>query len=85
MFYKRTDPTDGFSPFSKLLTAWAEGSDNRFGIDFDMYSLLADALQSIKKYSYCGFSNSNLLAFDDCGPAGPVINNAIGSDGTSYL
>ena len=28
---------------------------------------------------------ANTLAFGDCGPTGPVIDNAIGADGTSFL
>ena len=85
MLYKRKDPNDGFQPFSKLLTLWEQGTDNVFKVHFDMYSLLSDALQSINQYSHCGFSDPNLLAFGDCGATGAVSNNAIGSDGTSYL
>ena len=85
MFYKRKNPTASFSPFSKLLTVWEEGTDNRFTIDFDMYSLLKDALMSLNEYAYCSFSDSTLLAFDKCGPSAAVSNNAIGSDRVSNL
>ena len=38
IFYKRFEPEDGFQPYSKLLTAWEEGTDNRFNQDFELYS-----------------------------------------------
>ena len=85
MLYKRKDPQAPFIPFTKLLTKWEEGNDNKFQVDFELYSKLSDAISSINQFTYCSFTDSSLVAFGDCGPTGAVINNAIGSDGISYL
>lgn len=44
MFYKRKDPSVSFAPYAKLLSVWEEGSDNRFKVDFGLYSKLSDAI-----------------------------------------
>ena len=55
MYYKRVDPTDGFQPFSSLLTAWVEGTLNVFTQHFNMYSTLQDALDSTNPFTFCDF------------------------------
>ena len=85
MYYKRINPSATFSPFSILFESWVEGTDNRFGDDFDLYSTLADALVDTNSYTYCGGYGSNKVAFGRCGPTGPVNNNEIGADGFSKL
>lgn len=77
MFYKRSDPTISFSPYAYLFVAWIEDSNNMFGVDFDLYSSLLEAIRSINKYTYCSYSTS-LLAFGECGPTAAVSSNAIG-------
>ena len=86
MIYKRKVPAVSFSPYSCLLTAWVEGTDNVHGTDFELYSSLAfsDSIEDSNKFTYCNFG-SNFKAFGNCGPTAAVLNNAIGAYGTSTL
>ena len=85
MYYKRKDPAVSFAPYARLLTKWEEGTDNKFKIDFGLYSLLSDAIKAIKEFEYCSWETT-YLAFGQCGPtaATPVANNAIGLDVYPY-
>jgi len=78
MFYKRTDPADGFEPHQKLLMSWEEGTDNEFQKHFKMYSSLPDSILEKNAFTHCEFTDSSWLAFGDCGPTAAVIGNAIG-------
>ena len=84
MFYKRKNPGVSFSPYSCLLTAWVEGTDNVHGTDFELYSSFSDSIEDNNKFTYCNFG-SNFKAFGNCGPTAAVSNNAIGTYSTSSL
>ena len=82
MFYKRITPSASFSPYPILLQSWVEGTDNRHGIDFDLYSTPKDALVDTNKFTYCDYP-SDMRAFGNCGATAAVYNNYIGTIGTA--
>eukprot|EP00729_Bicosta_minor_P018203 gene18203-15822_t len=76
MYYRRYTNTSDFSVYSSMLEVWSE-TNNVLGVDFDIFSTLANAETRTNAWSFCNFDDQGVgVGFPrDCGPYGPSGNN----------
>jgi len=57
-----------------MLNDWFD-TDNKFNVDFELYSTYADALSGNNRWTYCVLNNPRYGFPWDCGPSGKVTHN----------
>ena len=74
IYYRRytTDlPSLEFSIYSSMLVTWSE-RNNVLGVDFDIFSTLADAKAKRNAWKHCNYDDPGIGFPRDCGPSGFV-------------
>jgi len=69
IFYRRYTETASFSVYSSMLVTWSE-TDNVLGVDFDIFSTLADAEARTNAWAFCNYGDQGIGFPRDCGPSG---------------
>merc|ERR1719313_52557 len=70
IFYKRLTPVPkGFSFYDLFLVTWSN-ANNKLGVDFNLYSSLADARAGSNPWKYCNYNDRGIGFPRDCGPSG---------------
>ena len=74
IFYRRYTETAGFSVYSSMLETWSQ-TDNVLGVDFDIFSTLADAEAGTNAWAFCNYDDPGIGFPRDCGPSKSASSN----------
>ena len=66
--------SDDFDLLDTLMNNWSN-TDNKFNVDFTLYSSYMDAYNDVNRWTFCNFNDNGIGFPRDCGPTGRVNHN----------